>query len=102
VEIEILYIANCPHSAEAVDQVNAALTATGHPDVPVTTRLISNQEDAASVPFAGSPTILIDGEDAVPEAPATHGLACRTYRVPDGMSGTPGTDRLIEAMRNHQ
>jgi RNA polymerase sigma-70 factor (ECF subfamily) len=44
--------------------------------------------------FAGSPTILIDGIDAFPDATPITELACRVYRTPSGFAGTPTIEEL--------
>ena len=80
-EIEILHIDDCPNWQEAGARVRQALQELGAPEVPVTFTLLSTVEEAAARPFAGSPTVLIDGVDAFPSDGATADLACRVYRV---------------------
>lgn len=97
--IEVLYIAGCPNGQRAVDAVRAALTELDRADVPVSLRLIDSPEAAAAVPFAGSPTVLIDGRDAVPGAPLTTDLACRVYSGADGTLGHPSVRQLLPVLR---
>jgi hypothetical protein len=62
---------------------------------------LTSVEDAARVPFAGSPTILLDGQDLFPAAERTSALACRLYSTPTGPAGLPSTDQIIDAIAAH-
>ncbi|MFP3466880.1 hypothetical protein [Leifsonia sp. SIMBA_070] len=64
--------------------------------------MLSTPEQAALVPFAGSPTITVDGEDLFPSDGGTSDLACRIYYTPDGLAGLPTVDQLIEAIERHE
>jgi hypothetical protein len=66
----------------------------GHGDVELVYRLLRSSEEAAQVPFAGSPTILVDGEDAFPSEGRTTDLACRIYVTPKGLAGMPTQDQF--------
>jgi hypothetical protein len=50
--------------------------------------------------FAGSPTVLVEGQDLFPDAPPITHLACRVYPSPDGPSGSPSDQALVTALRN--
>lgn len=93
-QIEILHIDECPNWREAGRLVERALEELGTTHVAVKFTLISTPEQAAAVPFAGSPTILVDGVDAFPSDGATAELACRVFRVGGGFSGTPSLSDL--------
>lgn len=95
---EILYIIDCPHSAAAGVTLRDALNETGHSDVVIEFRLLTSSEDAAQVPFAGSPTILLDGVDAFPSARVTD-LACRVYPTDQGPAGVPSDGDLADVIR---
>ncbi|WP_259487911.1 thioredoxin family protein [Herbiconiux gentiana] len=99
--VEILHIDECPNWVEAGVRAQEALTELGHGDVEVTYRLLSNSVQASEVPFAGSPTILLDGVDAFPSGGRTSELACRVYRSDSGFAGAPSVAQLIEAIRDH-
>ena len=63
-------------------------------------REILTDEQAESAGFKGSPTILIDGRDAVDAAGEPVMLACRVYRRRDGrVSPVPDPDDLRDALR---
>ena len=98
--LEILHIDDCPNWAEAGTRVEAALTELGLGDVEVTYRLLTHSVEAAAVPFAGSPTILLDGVDAFPTGGRISDLACRVYRTDSGYAGVPSVAQLVEAIQN--
>jgi len=99
--IEILHINECPNWVEAGTRVKAALTRLERGDVEVGYRLLSDSAEAAAVPFAGSPTILVDGVDLFPTEGRTDDLACRIYRTETGFAGVPTVAQLVEAIREH-
>ncbi|WP_327012711.1 hypothetical protein [Cryobacterium sp. GrIS_2_6] len=99
--VEILHIDECPNWMEAGTRVEAALTELGRVDVEVTYRLLTDSVQAAAVPFAGSPTFLLDGVDAFPSDGRTSDLACRVYRIDTGFAGVPSVAQLVEAIQNH-
>ncbi|MCU1582248.1 MAG: thioredoxin family protein [Microbacteriaceae bacterium] len=96
--VEILHIDDCPNWQEAGGRMGAALALTGHPDAAVSYTLLSTAEDTATVLFAGSPTIIVDGRDLFPGADRISDLACRIYQTPTGFAGLPTIDQLIEAL----
>jgi ankyrin repeat protein len=50
--------------------------------------------------FLGSPTLRVNGRDVDPAAPSrdTYGLQCRIYQTPDGLSGTPADQWIVDAL----
>ena len=96
--IEVLHIEECPSWVEAGNRLREALNATGFGETAIGYRLISTSEDAAQVPFAGSPTITIDGQDLFPSGGRTADLACRVYVTPNGLAGLPTTEQLVGAI----
>ncbi|TIH29839.1 hypothetical protein [Subtercola vilae] len=99
--VEILHIDECPNWVEAGTRVRAALAELGCGDVEVTYRLLTDSVQAAAVPFAGSPTILLDGVDAFPSGGRTFALACRVYLGETGFVGVPSVAQLVEAIKGH-
>lgn len=55
---------------------------------------LETSEDAEGLGFVGSPTILVDGQDAFPTARTDFGLSCRVYETPDGLAGSPTIEQL--------
>lgn len=98
-KVQILHIANCPNWKQAGTRLRDALNATGHTDAEISYVLLSTPEDAARVPFAGSPTILLDGTDAFPTDGRTTDLACRIYYTETGLAGLPTTAQIGQALR---
>lgn len=67
----------------------------------VVVRVLTTDEDAAAVPFAGSPTVLVEGRDPFPSGGPT-GLACRVYPTPAGFRGAPSVEQLMDVLRKQQ
>jgi hypothetical protein len=59
---------------------------------------IETSEDAERYQFAGSPTLLIDGQDPFATGSLPVGLACRTYLTDAGLAPSPSVEQLEEAM----
>jgi len=97
-KVEILYFDGCPNWEEAGALVRQAAAAAALPDPEITYRRVGTDAEAAALPFAGSPTILIDGADAFGAEPVTH-LACRVYPTPAGPAGLPTARQLADALR---
>jgi hypothetical protein len=97
-KIEVLHIDECPNWEEAGDRLRVALDATAHEDAEIDFRLIRTPEDAAQVPFAGSPTITVNDEDLFPGGGRTNELACRIYFTPTGIAGLPTVEQIVEAI----
>ncbi len=100
-EIELLHIEGCPSWIEAGRHVSKALREAGHETTPLRYRLIRTEEDAAAVPFAGSPTITLNGEDLFPRTDLSVALACRVYLTPTGVAGAPTVEQIREAIIAH-
>lgn len=98
--VEILHIDECPSWKSAETLTREALATLGRTDVLVTTRLLTTPEEAAQTPFAGSPTITINGADVFPSDGRTSDLACRVYATPHGLKGTPTTEQITAALRD--
>jgi hypothetical protein len=97
VEIEILYVADCPNVGLARQRLDAALQASGL-DVEVQETEVADAETAERVGMRGSPTIVIDGRDAVPSGAPVGSLSCRLYATDAGTQGAPTVDQLATAL----
>ncbi|TDW29858.1 thioredoxin family protein [Cryobacterium psychrophilum] len=95
---EILHIDDCPSWVEAGRLLREALDSTGHRDAGITYTLIASEAAATQVPFAGSPTILVDGTDLFPSEGRDTDLVCRIYLTPDGLAGWPTLEQLHHAL----
>jgi hypothetical protein len=99
--IELLHIDECPNAAKAQERLEAALTALGHRDFPVNTRLLGSASDTAGTGFAGSPTITVNGSDIFPTGAPASDLACRIYATPSGLAGLPTINQIAAALKNN-
>ncbi|TFD21818.1 thioredoxin family protein [Cryobacterium sp. TMS1-13-1] len=99
--IELLHIADCPNSEETLHRLQRAVANTMFSNTSVTSTLIDSAETAARLPFAGSPTILVNGVDLFPTDGRTSDLACRIYLTPNGMAGSPTQQQIEAALAAH-
>ena len=97
-KIQVLHIADCPNWESLAPVLAELIQELGLSNLTPTFTLIRTPEDAAKYRFAGSPTILIDGNDIVPGAEPTTDLACRVYHDWSRMVGSPTKASLREAL----
>jgi hypothetical protein len=98
--IDLLWWEGCPSHTETLEDLNRILEEEGT-EAQVELIEIETDEQAQAERFPGSPTIRIDGDDALP-APEGEpfSLTCRVYRLRDGrVSATPDPEDLREAVR---
>ena len=98
-QIEILHIDECPNWSEAGVRMRIALTTIGATVGAIDYHLVTDAAQLGGLPFAGSPTILVDGVDLFSSDGATTDLACRVYVSNGRMAGLPTVDDLVEALR---
>jgi len=95
-EITLQYFNGCPNW-EVLDRRLAEML-DGRSDVRVRRQLVETTEDAERLGFHGSPTVLVQGVDPFADEGAPVGLACRVFRTPAGLAGSPTVDQLREAI----
>jgi hypothetical protein len=98
--IDLLWWEGCPSHTETLEDLNRIIEEEGA-EAQVKLIEIETDEQAQAERFPGSPTIRIDGDDALP-APEGEpfSLTCRVYRLRDGrVSATPDPEDLREAVR---
>src|SRR6266568_5957257 len=79
--VTLRYFDGCPNRRTAYQRLNEALAATGFDKLAVALELVETPEEAERLRFAGSPTILLDGDDAFAgDTTEGFGLSCRVYR----------------------
>jgi len=93
-ELVLLTVPACPHAAAFEARLAAALA--GHPGTVIRRREVSDERTAARTGMHGSPTLLINGEDAFPLPGQAPSLSCRLY--PDAL-GRPGSLPSVQALR---
>jgi hypothetical protein len=98
-QVELWTWSGCPSHDAAMSQLATALDELGHADLAVEVRWIETDEEATRLDFVGSPTIVVNGEDVLPEPSAPVGLSCRVYRRRDGrISPLPDPQDLRDAL----
>ena len=80
--LELLWWEGCPSTERCLTELRAALAELGLGGADVAMREIRTDDEAQAARFTGSPTILIDGVDALEGGGAEHtaqpaGLNCR-------------------------
>ena len=97
--IEFLYWDGCPSHPEARALLDEVLRRRAV-DARVETRQVTSDEEAEALAFPGSPTIRVEGRDVdTAGASARAALACRIYRLPDGLvSPVPTREQIEEAL----
>jgi hypothetical protein len=91
VQVQVVYFDGCPSWRTATERLREALALIGQPDAAVGFTLVETEEEAAAAKFAGSPTILVDGQDLFLAAGAVHSLASRLYSTSQGLAGSRGS-----------
>jgi hypothetical protein len=100
VKVELLWWDGCPSFPETLDDLQRVLAEEGV-EAQVELVEVETDEQAQAERFPGSPTIRLDGVDAVePAETEPFSLTCRVYRLRDGrISATPDPEDLREAVR---
>ena len=93
-KITIQYFDGCPHWRLADERVRTVLRDLSRDDMKLEYQLIGSAEEAERVGFRGSPTVLIDGRDALATGAEPVGMTCRVYRTEEGVQGAPTEAQL--------
>ncbi|MFG2876421.1 alkylmercury lyase family protein [Streptomyces sp. NPDC048337] len=94
--ITILAVPDCPNLPLIQERITAALD--GRP-ARLETIEVGEEDEAARLGMAGSPTILLDGVDPFARPGALPSVSCRLYRDPDGRAeGAPTVRALRRAL----
>jgi len=90
-DIEVLTWSGCPSTPALLDDLRVALAEIGLDVTAVRMTAVEDDAEAQRRHFVGSPTVLVEGRDAVPPPPyEAAALTCRVYRRRDGsISPTP-------------
>jgi len=99
VEVTLQYFDGCPNWRETETRVREALRLVGAPATVLSLQIVSTPEDADRLGFRGSPTVLVGGVDPFASASSPVGLACRMFKTPAGLAGTPTVEQLVAALR---
>jgi hypothetical protein len=99
-KVELLWWEGCPSYPETLEDLRRVLRDEGvEADVDLVE--VETDEQARAERFPGSPTVRLDGMDAVPPPESEpFSLTCRVYRLRDGrISATPDPEDLRKAVR---
>src|SRR5918997_4730073 len=98
--VELLWWEGGPSYPDTLEDLKRVLREEGV-EASVDLVEVETDEQARSERFPGSPTVRIDGEDALPAADGEpFSLTCRVYRLRDGrVSATPDPEDLRDAVR---
>ena len=97
--VELLWWSGCPSSSEAIDLVREQMGAAGLDAQELDVREIHDEAEAERERFPGSPTVRVEGVDAVDPQDAPIGLTCRVYRLRDGrISALPDPEDVAAAL----
>jgi len=99
VKVTLRYFDDCPGWRVADERLRTALDEVGAP-VRVAYEVVDTSDQAESVGFQGSPTVLIDGRDPFWDPSLQVGLSCRLYDTGDGLEAAPSVAQLAEALRS--
>lgn len=98
-DVSILHIDDCPNWVETGTRLRTALDDLGASKTALNFTVLRTHEEAGRVPFAGSPTILVDGTDLFPSNGQTTDLACRVYQTGGRLAGLPSAGDITQALR---
>ncbi len=100
-KVTFLYFEDCPSHDAALERLRAVMTEQG-----IQAKLeiikVETDEQAQSLQFIGSPTILINGQDIDPPSSIEvyYALTCRAYQLEDGrISPLPSPDMIRRALQ---
>ena len=98
--VELLWWEGCPSHSETLSHLRRIL-AEERVESEVELVEVETDEQARRERFPGSPTVRLDGADAIPADPGEpFSLTCRVYRLRDGrVSPTPDPEDLRAAVR---
>ncbi len=97
--VELLYWEGCPSHPRALEDLRAAMRELGLDSQAIEIRRVDTDAEADRERFVGSPTIRVNGVDAVPTEHEPYGLTCRVYHRRDGrISPTPDPADLRDAL----
>lgn len=97
VNVELLYVRDCPNLSLARHRLNEAVALAGR-EVVVNEVEIGDEADAAERGMRGSPTILIGGNDVAGANAVPGTVSCRLYAGERGVEGAPSLERLVMAL----
>lgn len=101
--IEVFYFDGCPNHEQLLERLPRLLERENI-DAEIVLRNVPDDEHAQHERFLGSPTIRVAGRDIDPGAADRddYGLKCRIYQTPDGLTGLPPDQWILDAIAAHR
>ena len=99
VDIDILYVTECPHIGHAVARLSEALDVTGL-SASIRETIVDTPEAAEALGMRGSPTFLFNGRDPFASSDESGSLSCRLYPIDNSLDGIPSVDLIVTALRS--
>jgi hypothetical protein len=96
-DIELLYVPDCPNRGTARRNLDTALANAGMTAI-VREHEVASLDQAERFGMHGSPTIRVDGRDPFAAPDAHPSLSCRFYRGEHGTSGAPTVAQLAAVL----
>jgi hypothetical protein len=96
--VTLQYMPDCPNWQTTHVRLRQALRTMGLEDCHVQLVEVSTWEQATTIGFRGSPTVLINGLDPFADDGAQVGLTCRMFVTPDGRALAPTVEQLVGAL----
>jgi hypothetical protein len=93
-EIDVLYVPDCPNLDLLRGRLLEALARTGV-DAAVRETEVSSEESAHALGMHGSPTLLINGRDPFAGGDEATSVSCRLYRTDGLIQGAPTVSELV-------
>jgi hypothetical protein len=98
-DVRLRYFDGCPNWRTAEERLREALGSFSEgAGVKITLERVESEQEAQTLRFQGSPTILLDGRDPFPAEESGFGLTCRVYRTEAGIEGSPSLAQLRMAV----
>ena len=88
----LLYFDDCPNWMVADGHLRTL--AAENPEIVIERRIVDTVAEAEATRFRGSPSIIVEGNDAFAHPSDPVGLSCRMYQTPHGPAGSPTLDQL--------
>lgn len=102
-QVTFLYFEGCPSHAAALERLRQVLAEEGV-QAEIEVIKVETDEQAQRLRFAGSPTILVNGQDIDPTPSGAYpALTCRAFQLEDGrISPLPSPDMIRRALQLHK
>jgi hypothetical protein len=92
-KIDVLYFEDCPSWQNGLVNLKTALTRECM-QADINLVRITDDAEAMTFRFLGSPSFHVNGIDLWPEERETYNMSCRIYPTPVGLKGAPTVEML--------